>query len=109
MFVQILVLAAEMNVLPSTLDRSNVAKPLTETITFTTNEAPLSMPFVVEREFNHVGALIGLTYPNGRKLHYYRDDLDRLTRVRNLLVGASYPGNAATPDVHEVVPRIAVQ
>ncbi len=80
--------------------------PLVETITFTTADAPLNTPFVISREFDDVGALTDLTYPNGRRLHFGRDDLDRLTLVQNQVKGNDYPGSPATPDVHDIVSKI---
>ena len=74
-----------------------------DTITFTTPAAPLGTPFTINREFNDVGALAGLTYPNGRQLHFDRDGLDRLTGIQNVFKGTGYSGSAATPGVHDIV------
>ncbi len=85
---------------------NSLSWPVEETITFTTADAPVNTPFVITREYNNVGAQTDLTFPNGRKLHFNRDSLDRLTRIQNIVKGTGYPGNAATPDVHDVVTRI---
>lgn len=77
--------------------------PIEERTTFTTADAPLETPFLVQREFDDVGALSDVTYPNGRQLHVARDGLDRLTGVHNVLKGADYPGDPATPDDHDIV------
>jgi RHS repeat-associated protein len=77
--------------------------PVEESMVFITPIAPLNTPFVIRREFNDMGALTALTYPNGRRLRFERDDLDRLTGVQNILKGTDYPGNPATPDVHDIV------
>jgi RHS repeat-associated protein len=76
--------------------------PVEEVITFNTPEEPLVAPLLIAREFNHVGAVTGLIYPNGRRLHFHRDDLDRLTRVENLVKGTNYPGHSDTPDGHDI-------
>jgi RHS repeat-associated protein len=76
--------------------------PLTETVRFTTLDAPFEATLTVSREFNDVGALSGLTYPNGRHLHYERDSLNRLIQVNNLLLGDAYPGNPTTPDAYNI-------
>jgi RHS repeat-associated protein len=80
--------------------------PLAETITFTITDAPFSTPLLVARQFNDVGALTELTYPNGRGVHFHRDELNRLTRVQNLSKGTDYPGNPVTLDIHDVISRI---
>lgn len=80
--------------------------PIEESITFTTSDAPMRTPFVVSREFNEVGALTGLTYPNGRQLSFVRDELNHLTAVRNVLNGTGYPGDAAIPDSHDIITKI---
>lgn len=76
--------------------------PIEETIVFTTAEAPLDTSLVIAREFNEVGAVTGLTYPNGRRLRFHRDALDRLTRVENVMKGADYPGYSDTPEVYDI-------
>ncbi|WP_458208671.1 RHS repeat domain-containing protein [Haladaptatus sp. NG-SE-30] len=79
---------------------------LGETITFTPAGVPLDTPFHVGREFNDAGALTDLTYPNGRQLHITRDELDRETRIQNVLKGAEYPGRSATTDAHDIVTQV---
>lgn len=76
--------------------------PLQETLTFTTSDAHLDDPRIITRAFNNAGALTELTYPNGRRLRFHRDDLDRLVRVENMVKGMDYPGNTATSDVHDI-------
>jgi RHS repeat-associated protein len=93
---------AENDFARSAIRFNSLGWPLTETMTFTTPDAPLTTPLMIEREFSNVGALIGLTYPNGRQLNFQRDDLNRLTQVQNLAKGIDYPGDPATPHVHDI-------
>jgi RHS repeat-associated protein len=93
---------AENDFARSDIRFNSLGWPLAETVTFTTLDAPLTTPLVMEREFSNVGALIGLTYPNGRQLNFQRDNLNRLTQVQNLAKGTDYPGNSATPDMHDI-------
>jgi RHS repeat-associated protein len=82
---------------------NSLSWPIEETMTYSTPDAPIHTPFVITRAYDDVGAQTDLTYPNGRKLHFDRDKLDRLTAIRNVTKGATYPGNAATPDEHDLV------
>ena len=75
---------------------NSLSWPIEETMTYSTPDAPIHTPFVITRDYDDVGAQTDLTYPNGRKLHFDRDQLDRLTAIRNISKGATYPGNAAT-------------
>lgn len=77
---------------------NSLSWPLTETIQYTIPEAPIHTPFTITRDFNDVGALIALTYANGRKLELERDKLDRLTTIQNKENGTAYPGNPAAAD-----------
>ena len=74
---------------------NSLSWPLTETIQYRLDEAPLEMPFVIAREFDNAGALIRLTYPNGRRLRFDRDGLDRLQRIQNLSNGIGFRGDPA--------------
>jgi RHS repeat-associated protein len=53
---------------------------------------------VVRREFDDVGALGALTYPEGRRIVFARDWLSRATSIRNVTKGLNYPGSAAGLD-----------
>lgn len=81
---------------------NSLSWPLAETIQFTVNEAPLKTPFVISRVFDDVGAVVELTYPNGRKLQLDRDELNRLIKIQNLSNGTSYPGHASSPAVRPI-------
>jgi len=76
--------------------------PFEETQSFTTPEMPFTDSLRLARDFNNAGALVGLTYPGGRKIRCHRDALDRLVRVENLAKGLGYPGHSATPDVYDI-------
>ena len=81
---------------------NSLSWPLTETIQFNTNEAPIQTPFTIIREFNNVGALVGLTYPSGRQLQLDRDELNRLVNLQNLANGNGYPGDPSMPDNRQI-------
>jgi RHS repeat-associated protein len=81
---------------------NSLSWPLAETIEFTIDEAPLKTPFVISREFDDVGALVKLTYPNGRELELERDGLDRLVRIQNLSNGNDYRGSPNFPAVRPI-------
>ena len=68
---------------------NSLSWPLAETIQFTVNEAPIKTPFVISRVFDNVGAMVGLSYPNGRRLQLDRDDLNRLTEIKIFLTAIS--------------------
>lgn len=76
--------------------------PLSETLTFITNNALVTTPLTVSRDFDDVGDVTGLTYPNGRRLSLGRDDLDRLVRIQNLDNGTAYPGDPGTPNNYDI-------
>ena len=76
--------------------------PLKETIRYTIDEAPLTLPLEILRTFDNSGALIELTYPGGRMLRYQRDSLKRMKSVDNLVKGGAYPGDPAIPDQHNI-------
>ena len=76
--------------------------PLADTTSVVAPEAAVSTPLIVQRQFNDAGSLIGMTYPNGRRLEFARDALDRLTSVSNVENGIDYPGDSARPEVSEV-------
>ncbi len=81
---------------------NSLSWPLAEMIEFTIDEAPLKTPFVIFREFDDVGALVKLTYPNGRELELERDELDRLVRIQNLSNGNDYRGSPNSPAVRPI-------
>ena len=80
--------------------------PMTDTVNFTASLAPLPSPLVVSRRYDEVGGLSEVTYPNGRRVRFVRDGLDRITSVQNVATGASYPGDAATTDAYDIVSHI---
>jgi RHS repeat-associated protein len=59
-------------------------------------------PVTLGREFDAVGSLGRLTYPDGRVVRYHRDALARVTRVENLTKGGGYPGSLAFPDTYDI-------
>ncbi len=85
---------------------NSLSWPLEETTQFSLNEAPIQTPFTITREFNDIGALVGLTYPDGRRLRLDRDDLDRLIRIQNMANGNGHPGDGAAPD-NRLIARMA--
>ncbi len=75
---------------------------LQETVSFSLDEAPLKTPFTTSRQFNDVGALTELNYPNGRKLRIERDDLDRRISTQNIANGVNYRGDPASIDIRPI-------
>jgi RHS repeat-associated protein len=75
---------------------------ISETTTVTTTAAPLASPLVISREFNDTGVVTGLTYPNGRRIEFGRDALDRVIQIRNVTFGTDYPGLATGPEPHDI-------
>ena len=56
----------------------------------------------VMREFDDIGALTGLRYPEGRRIGFERNALGQLKVVRNVAKGSGYPGVAAAPDPYDI-------
>ncbi len=81
---------------------NSLSWPLAETTQFTVNEAPIKTPFVISRIFDDVGAVVGLSYPNGRRLQLDRDELNQLIKIQNLSNGNSYPGHSNSPAVRPI-------
>jgi RHS repeat-associated protein len=76
--------------------------PVEETQVFTTPAAPFGTAVQISRQFNDVGALTEVTYPGGRRVGYDRNELDQVTRIHNLALGAGYPGSSTSNDVFEI-------
>lgn len=81
---------------------NSLSWPLEETIEFIIDDAPLKTPFYIVRDFDDVGALVELTYPNGRQLQWERDELNRLTKIQNLSNGNDYQGHLNLPPVRSI-------
>lgn len=71
------------------------------------NEISTIKPFVnglttqsltTERTYNDAGALIKMTYPDSRQLHYQHDILDRITKIEQLNKGNNFTGDPTVPD-----------
>ncbi|HVG52884.1 MAG TPA: RHS repeat-associated core domain-containing protein [Vicinamibacterales bacterium] len=73
-----------------------------EEVTTPRNPAVTPTPLSLRREFDDVGALVGLTYPEGRRIGLERNELGRLEAVRNLAQGTSYPGVTSGANSFEI-------
>jgi RHS repeat-associated protein len=76
--------------------------PLGERVTFTVPGVADPGPLEISRSFDTAGRLDELTYPGGRTVRHHRDGLGRLVRLENLVTGADYPGDPATPGRHDL-------
>lgn len=57
----------------------------------------------IRKEYSDSGALLGITYPSGRKLTYERDSLDRVISITQKSSGDQYPGNTMSTEEYEVI------
>jgi len=85
-----------------TMQFNSVNSLLAETIVCTVPGAPLHGPLRIEREFDDIGAVTALRYPNGRELQLERDALNRVSRIANVLNGSGYPGDTNAPEAYEI-------
>ena len=74
-----------------------------EIMSFTTLVGPPLGPLTLLREFDKLGNLIQLTYPDGRVVHYDLDRLNRVLRIENTAKGQNYPGAGTFPNTYEVI------
>ncbi len=80
----------QFNSLGWLLKEISTTKPFTSGLT--------SQPLVTERTYNDTGALIKITYPDGRQLQYQHDILDRITKIEQLNKGNNFTGDPTIPD-----------
>jgi RHS repeat-associated protein len=86
----------------SEMHYNSLGSVLTESVTFLSSDAPAPGPFVLAKAFDDVGSVVGLEYPNGRRIAYGRNDLNRIVRLNNLANGTDYPGDPLSPAVYEI-------
>jgi RHS repeat-associated protein len=76
--------------------------PVEESVTLTVPGESAAPALRVAREFDDVGAVIALTYPNGRRVRFERDALSRLVRLTNEVDGQDYPGTGGAAQIREI-------
>lgn len=80
----------------------SLGRPIEESLSLAANGSAPATTFVVSRRYDDAGMVTGLSFPGGRVVRLARDDLGRLTRITNVARGTGYPGDAGTPDAHEI-------
>ena len=73
----------------------SLSRAFEEKVRFTTSFPGPTGTLTLSRGFDLISNRTELGYPSGRKLRYEYDDLNLLTSIANLLLGAGYPGSGA--------------
>lgn len=80
----------------------SLGRVFNENITFT-SPVLAGGPRTLQREYDELGVIHKLTYPNNRVVQYDCDSLNRLTKITNLTKGAGYPGSGTFPDKYDLL------
>jgi RHS repeat-associated protein len=75
----------------------SLGRAVADTLRFTLPVAAPAGALLLGREFDELANRTGVTYPDGRSIHYDFDELNRIARITNQTVGGNYPGSTTFP------------
>jgi RHS repeat-associated protein len=75
----------------------SLGRAVADTLRFTLPVAAPAGALLLGREFDELANRTGVTYPDGRSIHYEFDELNRIARITNQTVGGNYPGSTTFP------------